>query len=115
MTHRRPPFAALAHERLAGIGHNKGPSLEPGRAWRTHCWREAKRTMVPRAPIEVVRRRVARARALGLEYPAYASILLGTGRDVRAFLFTAEAVRLAVRRALAAEGGGETWSMEEAR
>lgn len=42
--------------------------------------------------------RVRRARELGLAYPAYASILLGSGRDVVAFLFTAKAIGLRIRR-----------------
>lgn len=90
------PFARLGAERLPGIGHNNGPSLEGERSWRRHCWKQAKKAVAPPAPLEVVRRRVARARQLGLAYPAYASILLGTGRDVRGLLFTAGALGLTV-------------------
>ncbi|MEM7498506.1 MAG: hypothetical protein AAF371_11005 [Pseudomonadota bacterium] len=90
------PFARLSHERLPGIGHNNGPSLDGARSWRRHCWKAAKKVVAPPAPLEVVRRRVARARQLGLTYPAYASILLGTGRDVRGLLFTAGALGLTV-------------------
>ncbi|MEL6574557.1 MAG: hypothetical protein AAFQ81_01595 [Pseudomonadota bacterium] len=94
------PFARFAHERLPGIGHNNGPSLDGARSWRRHCWKAAKKAVAPPAPLEVVRRRVARARQLGLAYPAYASILLGTGRDVRGLLFTAGALGLTVAGAL---------------
>ncbi|MGF1503366.1 MAG: hypothetical protein ACFBSD_16300 [Paracoccaceae bacterium] len=103
----RSPFARIGVEGSPGIGHNDGPPLDAGRSWRAFSWKQARAEALPRAPLEVVRRRVARARALGLTYPAYASILLGTGRDVVAFLFTAEAVGLAVRR------GG--WSLREDR
>lgn len=90
----RPPYSALRGERLAGIGHNQGPPLEAGRSWRTHCWRRARRDLMPKLPLEVIRRRVARARQLGLAYPQYASILLGTGRDIVAFLFTSDGLGL---------------------
>lgn len=86
---------------MTRIGHNGGPPLDPDRSWRAHCWRRARRELVPRLPLEVVRRRVARARQLGLEYPDYAAILLGTGRDVVAFLFTSEALGLRLRHGTA--------------
>lgn len=53
---------------------------------------------MPKLPLEVIRRRVARARQLGLAYPQYASILLGTGRDVVAFLFTSDGLGLRLDR-----------------
>jgi hypothetical protein len=99
-----PGLPRPARTRLPGdpppsrIGHNQGPPLDPARTWRLHCWRSARGALLPTLPIEIVRRRVARARELGLAYPAYASILLGSGRDVTAFLFTAEAIGLRVRR-----------------
>jgi hypothetical protein len=96
----RAPFSALPGERLPGIGHNQGPPLEAGRSWRTHAWRTARRELMPRLPLEVIRRRVARARQLGLAYPQYASILLGTGRDIVAFLFTDGGLELRLERAL---------------
>jgi hypothetical protein len=96
----RAPFSALPGERLPGIGHNQGPPLEAGRSWRIHAWRTARRELMPRLPLEVIRRRVARARQLGLAYPQYASILLGTGRDIVAFLFTDGGLELRLERAL---------------
>ncbi|MEM7527038.1 MAG: hypothetical protein AAF416_05080 [Pseudomonadota bacterium] len=92
----RSRFSRFATERLAGMGHNGGPPLDGAVSWRRHCWKAAKKAIAPPAPLEIVRRRVARARQLGLAYPAYASILLGTGRDVRAMLFTAGALELSV-------------------
>lgn len=100
MTLPRPPHSALRGERLPGIGHNQGPSLEAGRSWRAHCWKRARRELLPKLPLEVIRRRVARARQLGLAYPQYASILLGTGRDITAFLFTSDGLRLRLEREL---------------
>lgn len=96
----RSSLSALPGERLAGIGHNQGPPLDAGRSWRAHCWRTARRELLPRLPLEVIRRRVARARQLGLAYPQYAAILLGTGRDIVAFLFTTESLGLRLEREL---------------
>lgn len=88
----RAPLSAFAGERLPGIGHNQGPPIEAGHTWRKHVWTKARKELMPRLPLEVLRRRVKRATELGLEYPAYASILLGTGRDIVGFLFTCEAI-----------------------
>jgi hypothetical protein len=77
-----------------GIGHNNGPSLEEGTAWRAHCWRQARETLLPTLPIEVVRLRVARAKELGLPYKTYAGIRASTGHDVIGFLFSSNALRV---------------------
>jgi len=77
----------------AGIGHNGGPSLAPGLSWRTHCWRAARERLLPTLPIEVVRRRVARAAELGLDYKTYAGLRAQTGHDLVAFLFSSNALR----------------------
>jgi hypothetical protein len=45
-------------------------------------------------PLEIVRRRVARAAELGLDYKTYAGIRASTGRDVVAFLFSTNALRM---------------------
>ena len=78
----------------AGLGHNQGPSLEAGQAWRTHCWRKARADLLPNLPIEILRRRVARAKELGLDYKSYASVRASTGRDVIGFLFSSNALRV---------------------
>ena len=88
----RSPLSAFKGERLAGIGHNQGPPLDAAVSWRKFTWKKARRELLPRLPLEVIKRRVARAQQLGLEYPQYASILLGTGRDIVAFLFTSDAL-----------------------
>jgi hypothetical protein len=77
-----------------GPGHNNGPSLDDGTAWRAHCWRQAREALLPTLPIEVVRLRVARARELGLPYRTYAGIRASTGHDVIGFLFSSNALRL---------------------
>ena len=81
----------------AGIGHNRGPSLEPGRGWRVHCWGQARAALLPVLPIEVVRMRVRRAAELGLDYKTYAGVRATTGRDIIAFLFSTNALRLLPR------------------
>ncbi|WGH79533.1 hypothetical protein [Jannaschia ovalis] len=81
-----------------GIGHNSGADLR-GYTGRLHQWRRARRALLGAAlPIEVVRLRVARAAALGLDYRTYAGIRATTGRDVTALLFSSNALGM-IRRA----------------
>ncbi|MEM7509163.1 MAG: hypothetical protein AAF415_20785 [Pseudomonadota bacterium] len=94
----RSPISALDHEKMPGIGHNQGPPLESGHGFRVFAWKKARAQLMPKLPLEILKRRVARAKDLGLAYPQYASILLGTGRDVVAFLFTSEAIGLRLAR-----------------
>jgi len=77
---------------MAGIGHNNGPTMEPGFGWRHHSWTQARAALLPRLPIEVVRLRVKRAQALGLPYQTYAGIRAHTGHDVVGFLFSSNAL-----------------------
>ena len=79
---------------MSGPGHNGGPSMEPGHAWRRHAWTRARAELLPRLPLEVVRRRVRRAAELGIDYKAYAGIRAATGRDVVALLFSSNALRM---------------------
>lgn len=82
-----------------GIGHNS--HAFQGRSWRAHCWGKARAGLMgKRMPIEVVRRRVARARELGMAYPQYAAILAGSGRDIVGFLFTCDGMGLRLARQL---------------
>jgi hypothetical protein len=83
---------------MADIGHNGGPSLEAGVSWRRHCWTAARERLLPTLPIEVVRLRVKRAKALGLDYKTYAGVRAATGHDVVAFLFSSNALRVSVLR-----------------
>lgn len=78
----------------AGIGHNQGPVLDTGTSWRRHCWSRARRDLLPRLPIEVLRNRVRRAQQIGLDYTTYATVRASTGRDIVAFLFSTNALRL---------------------
>lgn len=94
------PLSRLPGDPVTMAGHNQGPPLDGAASWRRHCWKTAREALLPRLPLEIVRRRVKRARELGLEYPQYASILLGSGRDIVAFLFTSEALGLRLRRTL---------------
>jgi hypothetical protein len=68
--------------------------MEPGRAWRRYAWTRARADLLPKLPIEVARRRVKRARELGIDYKAYAGIRAATGRDIVALLFSDNALRL---------------------
>lgn len=78
------------------LGHNGGPTMEPGTSWRRHCWTAARQALLPTLPIEVVRNRVKRAKELGLDYRTYASVRAQTGHDVVAFLFSSNALRVRV-------------------
>ncbi|KPP93702.1 MAG: SAP domain [Rhodobacteraceae bacterium HLUCCA08] len=77
-----------------GIGHNRGPTLEPGQSWRRISWQKARDQLLPNLPIEIVRLRVKRAQALGLPYRTYAGIRAASGRDVIGFLFSSNALRM---------------------
>ncbi len=79
---------------MSGIGHNRGPSMEPGMGFRKLSWSKARSALMPTLPLEVVRLRVARAKRLGLPYKTYASIRAASGRDVVAFLFSGNALDL---------------------
>ncbi|ALG90995.1 MULTISPECIES: hypothetical protein [Actibacterium] len=77
---------------IGGIGHNKGPTMEPGTGWRTHCWKKARADLLPTLPLEIVRLRVRRAQEIGLDYRTYATVRATTGRDIVAFLFSSNAL-----------------------
>ncbi len=77
---------------MAGIGHNSGRVDEPGKSWRTHVWAKARRQLMPTLPIEVVRRRVARAKELGLPYKTYAGLRASSGDDLIGFMFSNNAL-----------------------
>ena len=79
---------------LAGLGHNLGPTMEPGASWRKHCWSAARENLLPHLPIEVLRGRLRRAKELGLDYKTYAAVRGASGHDVVAFLFSSNALRL---------------------
>ncbi|PTX56682.1 hypothetical protein C8N43_1344 [Litoreibacter ponti] len=76
------------------LGHNNGPTMEGGYAFRKHAWGRARKDLLPTLPIEVLRGRVRRAKALGLPYKTYASVRASTGRDVVGFLFSNNALRM---------------------
>lgn len=83
------------------IGHNNGPAIKTGLGWQRHCWTKARNELMGKSiPVEIVRIRIRRARELGLAYPQYASIMLGTGRDIVGFLFTVDGLHLRLRKRL---------------
>jgi hypothetical protein len=89
---------------MTTLGHNGGPTLEPGASWRRQCWTRARADLLPHLPIEVLRGRVRRAAEIGLDYRTYASVRAASGHDVVAFLFSTNALRLiAPRPVLAAD------------
>lgn len=79
---------------MSGIGHNNGPSMESGFGFRKMAWAKARSDLIPNLPIEILRRRVLRAKELGLPYKTYASVRASTGRDVIGFLFSNNALRV---------------------
>ncbi|MDG4647439.1 hypothetical protein P6F26_03195 [Roseibacterium sp. SDUM158017] len=85
---------------MSGIGHNGGPTIEPGYGFRKVAWTKARRALMPALPLEVVRIHVARAKRLGLPYKTYATIRATSGRDIVAFLFSGNALALAPARPL---------------
>ena len=78
----------------AKIGHNNGPTMEAGFSFRKYAWTKARAELIPNLPIEILRSRVKRAKALGLPYKTYASVRASTGRDVVGFLFSNNALRM---------------------
>jgi hypothetical protein len=72
--------------------------MEGGVSWRRQCWGAAREALLPVLPVEVIRTRVRRAAALGLDYRTYAGVRAATGRDVVAFLFSSNALRVSVLR-----------------
>ncbi len=92
---------------MSGIGHNGGPTMETGAGWRRHCWKAARRQLLPQLPIEVLRRRLRRAREVGLDYSTYATLRASGGDDIVAILFSTNALRLLRERDLLPAGRAE--------
>lgn len=83
---------------MSVIGHNGGPSLAPGHGFRRLAWQKARRALLPNLPREILRIHVARAKRLGLPYRTYATIRATSGRDIVAFLFSANALEVVPSR-----------------
>jgi hypothetical protein len=64
---------------LAKMGHNQGPPLVESQ-WHLVTWRMACRQAWDNPPIEVIRRRLKRAQALGMTYRQYTLEFLERGR-----------------------------------
>ena len=99
---------------MAGIGHNNGPTMEPGESWRRHAWGKARARLMPVLPIEVVRMRVKRAGEIGLDYRTYASIRAASGHDVIAFLYSTNALRMLQAKAPMPEDRAATLAATDA-
>jgi hypothetical protein len=73
-------------ETASGLGHNGGPPIEdkpdPGYSWRLHCWRLAVAKAWQPPPREILLRRVARAKSLGMTYRQYTLEILERGRSL---------------------------------
>ena len=69
--------------------------MERGHKWRSFQWQKARSAAMPKAmPLMVVKMHVARARALGLDYPTYAAVRKASGRDIMGLLFSSNALRI---------------------
>ena len=62
-----------------GIGHNRGPALDPGADWRRFCWQKAHARAWQTPPREIALARLRRASALGMTYREYTAALLDRG------------------------------------
>ena len=62
-----------------GLGHNRGPPLDPGAYWRAFCWRKAHAQAWKIPPREIALARLDRAQALGMTYRQYTAVLLDRG------------------------------------
>lgn len=62
-----------------GLGHNGGPPLDTGAAWRLFCWKRAHRAAWKTPPREIALARLARAEAIGMSYHDYAAVILDRG------------------------------------
>lgn len=69
----------IAAPAVARIGHNEGPPLVESQ-WHLAAWRLAHKKAWDNPPIEVVRRRLKRAQALGMSYRDYTLEILERGR-----------------------------------
>ena len=93
---------------VPGLGHNGGPSMEPGMIWRTHAWRSAQKKLMPNTiPKLVLQMRLKRAAELGMDYKTYAKVRQTSGQDVLGLLFSSNALGL-LRDPHLPEGKGAT-------
>jgi hypothetical protein len=70
---------APADDVVPGVGHNRGPPLDPGAGWRAFCWKKAHAQAWTTPPREVALARLARAESLGMSYHEYTAVLLDRG------------------------------------
>ena len=82
-----------------GPGHNSAALPEPGLATRIVAWRSAIAAQKKPSP-QVMKMMIARAQELGLSYSDYWQLTRSAGRDIGAYLFTSEGLRLRMGRRL---------------
>ena len=73
------PYDASAIFVPPGVGHNRGPPLDPGADWRRFCWKKAHARAWKTPAREIALARLARARALDMTYREYTAVLLDRG------------------------------------
>jgi len=69
----------------AGIGHNGGPTLDV--SWEAWLWRKASAAVHKPPRRDIALHRLKRAERLGLDYRAYAGVLLNRGTHLGAAIF----------------------------
>ncbi|WP_146344044.1 hypothetical protein [Falsiphaeobacter marinintestinus] len=80
---------------MSGIGHNNGPSMEPGQRLRAYQWRQAQKALMPNTiPLMIVRMRMKRATELGMDYKTYAKVRQASGQDILGLLFSSNALEI---------------------
>ncbi|KIT17973.1 hypothetical protein [Jannaschia aquimarina] len=100
---------------IHGIGHNSRHDPN-GYSGRLHQWRRARADLLGKTlPVEVIRMRVRRAEALGLDFRTYAGVRAATGRDVVAMLFSSGAVGMLRRAELDARAAAKLARVEAQR
>ena len=82
-----------------GPGHNSVALPDPGLATRIVAWRSAIAAQKKPSP-QVMKMMIARAQELGLSYSDYWQLTRSAGRDIGAYLFTSEGLRLRMGRRL---------------
>ena len=70
-----------------GIGHNSGRVIKAGYGWRKHIRTLFRKEILPRLPIEVVCRRVIRAKELRLPYQIYTGLRASNEHHLIGFMF----------------------------
>jgi hypothetical protein len=83
---RRIPVQLAPYEALrAPLGHNRGPALDV--SWEAWLWRKAHAEAWKPPRRDIALHRLKRAERLGLDYKAYAGVLMNRGAHLGAAIF----------------------------